>query len=97
MILISSWFKMTATVRTTLNLDKNVLKNIKIIAIHKETTQTKIINDYLKECVEKEHIKEISDNLKKVNPNGLKEMVGVVKTKKPTNAVELKRKAQLGE
>jgi len=88
---------MTETARTTLNLDKNVLKNIKIIAVSKETTQTKIINDYLKEGIQREQIKEISDNFKKVNPNELKKMVGVVKTKKPTNAVELKRKAQLGE
>lgn len=88
---------MSATVRTTLNLDKNVLKNIKMIAISKETTQTKIINDYLKECIKKEEISDISSNLKKVNPKGLKKMVGIVKTKKPTNAVELKRKSQLGE
>ena len=88
---------MTETARTTLNLDKNVLKNIKIIAVSKETTQTKIINDYLKEGIQREQIKEISDNFKKVNPNELKKMVGVVKTKKPTNAVELKRKALLGE
>ena len=47
--------------------------------------------------MQREQIKGISDNFKKVNPNELKKMVGIVKTKKPTNTVELKRKAQLRE
>jgi hypothetical protein len=37
---------MTGTIRTTLNLDKNIMQTIKIITINKETTQTKVIMNY---------------------------------------------------
>jgi hypothetical protein len=46
--------KMTSTVKTTLNLKKNIMKNIKIIALNKENTQTKVINDLLEKAIEKE-------------------------------------------
>ena len=38
---------MTLKVRTTLNLDKNIMETMKIMAMNKETTQTKIITELL--------------------------------------------------
>ena len=40
--------------RTTLNIDKDVIKSIKVIALNRDTTQTEIINDYLKKGLESE-------------------------------------------
>ena len=34
--------------RTTLFIDSKIMETIKLIAINKDTTMTKIINDYLK-------------------------------------------------
>ncbi|WP_156314776.1 DUF6364 family protein [Methanobrevibacter arboriphilus] len=39
--------------RTTLFIDSEIIDTIKQIAINKNTTQTKIINDYLKQGIEK--------------------------------------------
>jgi len=40
--------------RTTLFIDSQIMDTIKQIAINKDTTQTKVINDYLKQGIEKE-------------------------------------------
>ena len=40
--------------RTTLFIDSEIIDTIKQKAINKNTTQTKIINDYLKQGIEKE-------------------------------------------
>ncbi|MDR3223850.1 MAG: hypothetical protein LBT66_09010 [Methanobrevibacter sp.] len=40
--------------RTTLFIDSKIMDTIKQIAVNKDTTQTKIINDYLKQGIEKE-------------------------------------------
>lgn len=43
--------------RTTLNIDKDIIKSIKVIAINKKSTQTEIINEYLKKGLEEEEKK----------------------------------------
>lgn len=48
------------SVRTTLNIDSEIMKSIKIIAVNKNKTQTEIVNTYLKQGVLNET---------KINPN----------------------------
>lgn len=85
---------MTVKVRTTLNLDKNIMKTIKIMALNKETTQTKVINDLLKKAIENEDkINGIPDYLianknKIPDDEGLNELIGNIKVPKGFNPVE---------
>jgi len=89
---------MTTTVKTTLNLDKNIMKNIKLIAINKETTQTKVINDLLEKAIEKEDkifkknpkIKMMKKSrFKKDSSKSFDELIGSIETEKEIDAVEL--------
>ena len=97
---------MTATVKTTLNLNKDIMKTIKIIALNKETTQTKVINDLLEKAIEKE------DNIFKKNPKikvmkksrfeknsnkSFDDLIGSIKTEKKVNAVKLVNEVRKGE
>ena len=97
---------MTTTVKTTLNLDKNIMKNIKLIAINKETTQTKVINELLEKAIEKE------DNMFKRNPKirtmkksrfkndskkSFEDLIGSIKTEKEVDAVKLINEVRKGE
>ncbi|MDR2967102.1 MAG: hypothetical protein LBU74_04070 [Methanobacteriaceae archaeon] len=43
----------TEKVRTTLLLDKNLIKAIKQLALDRETTQTEVITSFIKEGLEK--------------------------------------------
>jgi len=86
--------------RTTISLEPGIMDTIKQIAINKGTTQTKIINDYLKQCIEKEPEK----NKVKINiimdgdPNiDISDFIGSIKTDKPFNAVKLQNQARRGE
>ncbi|MGL4669551.1 MAG: hypothetical protein ACRCVG_02985 [Methanobacteriaceae archaeon] len=85
---------MTVKVRTTLNLDKNIMKTIKIMALNRETTQTKVINDLLKKAIENEDkINGIPDYLianknKIPDDEGLNELIGSIKVPKGFNPVE---------
>lgn len=96
---------MSATVKTTLNLNKNIMKNIKIIALNKETTQTKVINDLLEKAIEKEDtifkknpkIKLMKKSRFK-NPNkSFDDLIGSIKTEKEVDAVELINEVRRGE
>lgn len=77
--------------KTTINLDNNIMKIIKQIAINKETTQTKIINEYLKQGIENE-----SDvnkaNIRfivKKNPNkNIDNLIGTIKAPEGFNSVK---------
>ena len=40
-----------ATTKTTLNIDTEVMKTIKLIAVNKNKTQTEIVNKYLKQGI----------------------------------------------
>ena len=86
--------------RTTISLEPKIMETIKQIAINKGTTQTKIINDYLKQCIEKEPAK----NKAKINvimdgdPNiDISDFIGSIKTDKAFNAVKLQNQVRRGE
>jgi hypothetical protein len=86
--------------RTTISLEPGIIDTIKQIAINKGTTQTKIINDYLKQGIEKEPEK----NKVKINvimdgdPNiDISDFIGSIKTDKPFNAVKLQNQVRRGE
>ena len=97
---------MAATVKTTLNLNKDIMKNIKIIALNKETTQTKVINDLLEKAIENEDdifkknpkIKLMKKSkFKKDSSKSFDELIGSIKTKKEVNAVKLVNEVRRGE
>ncbi|MDR2544081.1 MAG: DUF6364 family protein [Methanobrevibacter sp.] len=90
--------------RTTLNIDKDIIKSIKVIAINKKSTQTEIINEYLKKGLEEEEKKnKIPDyliaNKKTFNPDKSrkKELAGFIKVKNTFDAVELINDSRRGE
>lgn len=68
-------------VKTTINLDKEIVKSIKLVALNKEKTQTEIITEYLKKGLMSE--KEINKKNK-----SLSEIAGVFKGGKPFDSVE---------
>ncbi|MCL2687807.1 MAG: hypothetical protein FWE58_04660 [Methanobrevibacter sp.] len=78
-------------VRTTLNIEKNLMKAIKLTAINEEKTQTEIINETLK----KEFIDVQKPNNEVRQP--LSEMAGIFKAKKPFNSVKLIKKIEHGD
>jgi len=81
-------------------LEPQIMKTIKQIAINKGTTQTKVINDYLKEAIEREpdknkiHLKVLVENDPDKNMDELK---GIIKTSKPVSAVKLINEVRRGE
>ena len=90
-------------IRTTLILDKNIIKQIKRVALEKETTQTEIIKDYLQKGLNNENILKnqietmqfdsSTINLGKTkDKHEFEDMVGMIS--KDANAMELKRKGQ---
>lgn len=78
-------------VRTTLNIEKNLMKAIKLTAIEEEKTQTEIINETLK----KEFIDIRKPNNKVRQP--LSEVAGIFKAKEPFNSVKLLKKVEHGD
>jgi len=90
---------MTKLKKASFNIEVNLLKSIKLMAFKRDTTQTDIINQYIKEGLKKDEKKFNRDNLiinnklplydknKKVN---LDEITGIVKLDYKTNAVDLK-------
>ena len=86
--------------RTTLMLEPKIMETIKIIAINKGITQTKVINNYLKEAIEKEpdknkiHLKVLVENDPKKNMDELK---GIIKTESSVSAVKLINEVRRGE
>jgi hypothetical protein len=90
--------------RTTLNIDKDIIKSIKLIALNRNSTQTEIINEYLKKGLDAEDDKnKIPDyllaNKKTYSPDKLrkKNMAGIIKVKEPFDAVELINSSRRGE
>lgn len=75
-------------IRKTLIIDKNIIKQIKKVALEKERTQTEIINEYLIKGLNSENLeKNASENKYKFS-----DMIGMIS--KETNAMTLKRKGQ---
>ena len=95
---------MQTKIKTTLNLDSDIIKTIKLVALNKGTTQTKIINEYLKQGLlnepEVNKKSKIPDyliaNKETYDPNYNKNNAGLVKNVKPFDAVKLIRDVREG-
>ena len=77
-------------VRTTLNIEKDLMKAIKLAAAEEEKTQTEFINEALK----KEFI-DIQKPNKVRQP--LSEVAGLFKAKEPFDSVKLVKKIEDGD
>ena len=77
-------------VRTTLNLDKDIMKNIKQVALNKDKTLTEIINEYLKKGLmsEKETYKQY---------RSLNEIAGIFKAGEAFDSLEEVKKLRKKE
>ena len=86
--------------RTKISLEEKIMESLKTIAKNKKTTQTKIINDYIKQGIENEPEK----NKVKINvimegdPNiDIIDFIGSIKIDKPFSAVEIRKQVRRGE
>ncbi|MBF4469729.1 MAG: hypothetical protein ISP01_10020 [Methanobrevibacter arboriphilus] len=77
------------TIKKTFALDKNIAKTIKQIALNKETTQTEIVNHYLKQGIENE------PELNK-EKTSLKESIGIFTAPEPFDSVKEIKKIRKG-
>lgn len=80
---------MQSKIKITLNIDKNILQSIKLIALNKEKTQTEIITEFLKTGINNE-----KNNKKNTS---LKEVYGIFKASEPFDSVEEIKKIEKGE
>jgi hypothetical protein len=93
---------MTGTIRTTLNLDKNIMRTIKIMAMNKETTQTKVINELLEKAIETETVKSkipkylIANKNRNPDRKEFKKTVGMMKAPKGFNPVDAVKETRKG-
>jgi len=76
-------------VKTTLRLDEDIIKNIKLVALNKETSQTNVINDYLKQGL----MNEKDENKKR---KSLSEIAGIFKGGESFDSVKEVRKLREG-
>jgi len=91
-------------VKTTLSLDSDIIKTIKLVALNKGTTQTKIINEYLKqglinepEINKKNKIPDyLIANKDTFNPNYDENNAGLIKNVQPFDAVKVIRDVREG-
>lgn len=92
---------MQSRVRTTLTLDRDVIRSIKLMALNEETTQTEIINKLLKEGIRNQERKQrdierlrINDKLPQVETEDertlkIEDMAGFIKIDKPVDVEKL--------
>jgi hypothetical protein len=76
---------MQSKIKTTLNLDNNIIKAIKVVALNKGTTQTKIITEYLKQGLTNEP-KENKEN------KSLNDLIGIIEVDEEFDATKEIRK-----
>ena len=81
-------------IKTTMNIESDILKDLKLIADKKNTTQTDIINKILKKGIIIE--KQAQKQAKTKGSNFLK-LAGIVTAPAPFNATEELRKLRNGE
>ncbi|GAA5818642.1 MAG: conserved hypothetical protein [Methanobrevibacter sp. CfCl-M3] len=84
-------------VKTTIKIENSLLKSIKKIAIDKNTTQNNLMNEYIEKGLKNELKQKSLGTRPEKHNNEFRDMIGIVKAKEPTNAVELKKKGQRGE
>ena len=68
-------------VKTTLNLDTDIIKAIKVVALNKDTTQTEIIREYLKQGLINEP-KENKEN------KSLNDLIGIIEVDEEFDATK---------
>lgn len=70
------------TIKTTINIDSEIMKTIKLIAVTKNKTQTEIINKYLKQSIinetETKHTETLKERIKRL---GLEDKVKIANEK----------------
>ena len=67
------------TIKTTLNINSEVMKTIRLIAVNKNKTQTEIINNYLKQGILNETELNYKETLKeRIKRLGLEDKVVIV-------------------
>jgi hypothetical protein len=77
------------TVKTTLNIDSEIMKCIKLIALNKNKTQTEIVNKLLKQGIINETKINKEDTLEeRINKNPKIKFMKSNITKKPTKSFE---------
>ncbi|MGL6299149.1 MAG: hypothetical protein ACRC1M_08290 [Methanobacteriaceae archaeon] len=80
------------TVKTTMNIEKDLLKELKIMAINGDTTQTETINNILKRgLMENETVEEKLKRLTINNPTkklDMEDVIGILKTDSPIDPVK---------
>jgi len=84
----------TQKVKTTMNIERDLLEELKILANSKETTQTEMLNQLLKKGILLE--KEEKKQAKTKGDNFLK-LAGIVTAKEPFSATEEVKKLRNGE
>ena len=84
----------TKKIKTTINIENDILNELKTIADRKDTSQTEIINKILKKGIILE--KEVEKQEKTKGNNFLK-LSGIVTAPKPFSATEEIRKLRNGE
>lgn len=73
---------MTTKIRTTLNIDSEIMKNIKLVAVNKNKTQTEIVNNYLKQGLLNEKGIKLKETLKeRIKRLGLEDKVKIANEK----------------
>jgi metal-responsive CopG/Arc/MetJ family transcriptional regulator len=76
---------METKVKTTISLEKGLIKAVKQIALNKDTTQTEIINNYIRKGIENE--KQTHKEIKSLN-----DIVGIIKGGEQMDSVKEVRK-----
>lgn len=81
-------------IKTTMNIENDILKELKAIAEKKNTTQTEIVNKILKKGIllEKE-----AEKQKKTKGDNFLKLAGIVTASEPFNATKELRKLRNGE
>ena len=84
----------TQKVKTTMNIERDLLKELTTLANSKETTQTDMLNQLLKKGIllEKEEKKQA-----KTKGNNFLKLAGIVTAKEPFNATKEVKKLRYGE
>jgi len=84
----------TQKVKTTMNIEQDLLKELKSLANSKETTQTEMLNQLLKKglLLEKEEKKQA-----KTKGDNFLRLAGIVTAKEPFNATEEVKRLRNGE
>jgi hypothetical protein len=91
---------MATKIKTTIFLDTQLIDTVKKIATIKGTTQTKIINQAVKEYIDKEPVKDeipLEFIVKQDKTKNMDETIGIIKGHKDFDIVKAVREVRNGE